>query len=952
LDDDDIEADEEDWAWSPAVDSVPDELPNLATDLPEEAVSEFASGGEDLEEPAAAFVVAEVEPGPEALVAPLASPDGITEEHGGQPDAETDRESDAVIASADSGDADDEESPETAGQDLRWEPTGDEEGDPAPQESAQSAFSWAATESVDADESPDTADWSDWSDETAFARAFESPAAEGLETGVVSSEASTTDGGDASEESWDFAAALQAGFEEDGQPGDTDEPTVSGAADHAEQATRADIEALDASDVVAAMQAERVEEQDAEGSEPVQDVNAEDDAEEFDFGAALRAAEETVAERELSIADESAGAAGTKPDDEARDAWAPAIDRDEADIVPAVANADPGEAAKEHGDPEPEGWSPAEQPLEMEPEEPAAAWAWDFSPREEEPAPAEGSTVSATREEDPYSLLDDDQAEMEDEVPGQTAAAAKSETDEDADAWSPAFDRDEADTVPAVASVGPGEAAKEHSDPKPEEWSPTEQPLEMEPEEPAAAWASDFSPSEEEPAPAEESTVSATREEDPYSLLDDDPSETEDEVPGQSAAAAQSETDEDADAWAAIAAASGYNAEEEFEPPTFGKISRSPREMDERGSWLADHFPEQPPAPDPVEEAFAEHDDEDMERDLVLRAFEAHAATDVDEEEPLEPGAFQELFGEEAQGIVDDIIEPREVPSFAKMRLAPQRTSAPGSAPFSDDDDWAEGEEDEDMAAAYAGDFEAAPFLAGSLRTADPLDARKTRTWVRELVETGLLALLVFLSVRASFQNFKVDGSSMSPTLADGQFLIVNKLVYSEVDVDKLSKYVPFVSAGDDPTRHVFHGPERGDIIVLRDPSTPTQDLIKRVMGLPGEKIEVYNGAVYINDQRLEEPYLKEAWGRNGQGNYPAVIVPEGTYFVMGDNRDNSKDSRSSQIGFIAEDLIIGRAELSYLPLDAFGLIGNGGATLSEQDGRPRLTSQLKPESAAALASP
>ncbi|MCA9844249.1 MAG: signal peptidase I, partial [Dehalococcoidia bacterium] len=312
----------------------------------------------------------------------------------------------------------------------------------------------------------------------------------------------------------------------------------------------------------------------------------------------------------------------------------------------------------------------------------------------------------------------------------------------------------------------------------------------------------------------------------------------------------------------------------------------------------------------------------------------------------------QELFGEEAQGIVDDIIEPREVPSFAKMRLAPQRTSAPGSAPFSDDDDWAEGEEDEDMAAAYAGDFEAAPFLAGSLRTADPLDARKTRTWVRELVETGLLALLVFLSVRASFQNFKVDGSSMSPTLADGQFLIVNKLVYSEVDVDKLSKYVPFVSAGDDPTRHVFHGPERGDIIVLRDPSTPTQDLIKRVMGLPGEKIEVYNGAVYINDQRLEEPYLKEAWGRNGQGNYPAVIVPEGTYFVMGDNRDNSKDSRSSQIGFIAEDLIIGRAELSYLPLDAFGLIGNGGATLSEQDGRPRLTSQLKPESAAALASP
>lgn len=211
----------------------------------------------------------------------------------------------------------------------------------------------------------------------------------------------------------------------------------------------------------------------------------------------------------------------------------------------------------------------------------------------------------------------------------------------------------------------------------------------------------------------------------------------------------------------------------------------------------------------------------------------------------------------------------------------------------------------------------------------------KTRTLVRELVETGLLALLVFLAVRASFQNFKVDGSSMQPTLENGQFLIVNKLVYSEIDMERLGSFVPFVDAGDTPTRHVFHGAERGDIIVLRDPGNPDVDLIKRVVGLPGDKLEIVEGAVYIDDFRLEEPYIQQEWSAD----HPAVQIPEDHYFVMGDNRDNSKDSRSSAIGFIDEDLIIGRAELRYLPLDAFGRAPNTDPTISE-DERPVVTSQ------------
>ncbi|HMO55399.1 MAG TPA: signal peptidase I, partial [Tepidiformaceae bacterium] len=213
-------------------------------------------------------------------------------------------------------------------------------------------------------------------------------------------------------------------------------------------------------------------------------------------------------------------------------------------------------------------------------------------------------------------------------------------------------------------------------------------------------------------------------------------------------------------------------------------------------------------------------------------------------------------------------------------------------------------------------------------------NSRHTRTWIREIVETTMLAILVFLSVRASFQNFKVDGNSMYPTLEDGQFLIVNKLVYSEVDMEKLSDFLPFISAGDSPKRHVFHGPERGDIIVMKDPRNPETDLIKRVIGLPGETIEIVNGKVYINDFLLEEPYITRPWSDNKA----KILIPAGEYFVMGDNRDNSLDSRSSQVGLVPEDLIIGKAMLSYWPRSRFGFAPNQGGELTEQ--KPVLTTQ------------
>lgn len=198
----------------------------------------------------------------------------------------------------------------------------------------------------------------------------------------------------------------------------------------------------------------------------------------------------------------------------------------------------------------------------------------------------------------------------------------------------------------------------------------------------------------------------------------------------------------------------------------------------------------------------------------------------------------------------------------------------------------------------------------------------RARALVREIVETSLLALLVFLCVRATFQNFKVDGTSMYPTLENGEFLVVNKLVYAKVDLEKIARWLPFIDPGDEPERHVFGGPKRGDIVVLKHPSHPETDLIKRVIGLPGEIVEVRGNDVFIDDQLLVEPYIKMPGGQ-GQDR---IKVPEGEYFVMGDNRAHSSDSRA--FGFAAEELIIGRSIVIYWPTDRFGLAPNEEATV------------------------
>ena len=198
-----------------------------------------------------------------------------------------------------------------------------------------------------------------------------------------------------------------------------------------------------------------------------------------------------------------------------------------------------------------------------------------------------------------------------------------------------------------------------------------------------------------------------------------------------------------------------------------------------------------------------------------------------------------------------------------------------------------------------------------------PAAGPRVRRLVLELVQTVVLAFLLFMAVRALAQNFRVEGSSMEPGLHNGQYLLVNKAIYYKINLDTLGKYLPFIDGGDDPAHFIIHGPKRGDVVVFKFPQQPSRDFIKRVIGLPGDTVEINSGIVKVNGVTLEEPYIR---GHN-TFDYATALVPPHNYFVLGDNRNNSSDSRNW--GFVPEANIIGKAQVSYWPLDDFGGIGN-----------------------------
>ena len=180
-----------------------------------------------------------------------------------------------------------------------------------------------------------------------------------------------------------------------------------------------------------------------------------------------------------------------------------------------------------------------------------------------------------------------------------------------------------------------------------------------------------------------------------------------------------------------------------------------------------------------------------------------------------------------------------------------------------------------------------------------------------------LLVVFLFIQtsvIRNSVQNFRVEGSSMHPTLEGGQYLLVNKLVYLKIDQERLSRRVPFWKV-EPPTQHfVVHPPQRGELVVFQFPRDPSRDFVKRVIGVPGDVVAMEDGIVRVNGETLDEPYLTV----RDTSDMGAVDLGEKEYFVLGDNRRGSNDSRSW--GPVPEENILGKVWLVYWPLSNWDL--------------------------------
>ena len=172
----------------------------------------------------------------------------------------------------------------------------------------------------------------------------------------------------------------------------------------------------------------------------------------------------------------------------------------------------------------------------------------------------------------------------------------------------------------------------------------------------------------------------------------------------------------------------------------------------------------------------------------------------------------------------------------------------------------------------------------------EPASLRTLRTWMRDLFFSILVTLFIILFV---YQPVKVEGGSMEPGLEDQERIFINKLVYH------------------------FESIERGDIIVFHYPRDTRKSFIKRVIGLPGDRIRIDFGRVYVNGVQLAEPYIPADY--QDVQSYPETVIPDNAYFVLGDHRSMSNDSR--QIGPIMRSFVYGKAVFGYWPMEKLGIL-------------------------------
>lgn len=181
--------------------------------------------------------------------------------------------------------------------------------------------------------------------------------------------------------------------------------------------------------------------------------------------------------------------------------------------------------------------------------------------------------------------------------------------------------------------------------------------------------------------------------------------------------------------------------------------------------------------------------------------------------------------------------------------------------------------------------------------------AEQPANWKRfflDILETVILAVVLFFGINAVSARVRVDGFSMQPTLQDGEYILVNKLAYKT------------------------GAPTRGDIIVFIFPVDPQEDLIKRVIGLPGETVSIHSGVVKVNGVALTEPYIASPPAYDGDW-----VVPANELFVLGDNRNDSRDSH--QWRFLPLENVIGKAVLIYWPPKEWQAINHNGQNVADQ---------------------
>jgi signal peptidase I len=168
--------------------------------------------------------------------------------------------------------------------------------------------------------------------------------------------------------------------------------------------------------------------------------------------------------------------------------------------------------------------------------------------------------------------------------------------------------------------------------------------------------------------------------------------------------------------------------------------------------------------------------------------------------------------------------------------------------------------------------------------------ALELKSWLRDILFASAIAIFIVIFV---IQPVKVEGTSMQPRLVDQERVFVNRFIYR------------------------FKNIQRGDVVVFWYPRDRNKSFIKRVVGLPGDEVEIKGGSVYVNGAKIEEPYLKPEF--RDFKSLRRVVVPPGQYFVLGDHRNSSNDSRSW--GFVAQTLIYGKAVFSYWPISRIGLV-------------------------------